>query len=157
MAENTAENNEETHEEEQQENGNFFIRHGKLAQAGGAYLIINTYYDDIDNWMESMSEDQSYYHTYEEIIINPAESNGERYLLLSVTVEVDKEEFVSQLEKNNAQIIDKMNIILAERTAEELTKFEIREKIKQEIGVMINKTVNQKAVRNLFFTKYVLQ
>lgn len=145
--------------------GNFFSRYGKiflivivlLAQAGGAYAIINSYYPEIYQWVDSLSTDGNIYHTYENIIVNPFQSDGERYLILSIAVEVNSGSDAAQLEKKRAKIIDKVNLILTKRTADELADLDVREDIKQEIGIMINEVLDKKAVRNLFFTKYVLQ
>lgn len=155
----------ENSEEEPKKNGNFFTRYGKiflyagiiLIQISGAYAIYSFYYDDIQSWIGDMGSDERYYYPIEDVVINPAESNGERYLLLTAIIEVKNSDELSILEKNTAQIIDNLNIILSSKSAEELTRIESRNQIKQEIGLMINETVDRKVVRNLFFTKYVLQ
>jgi flagellar basal body-associated protein FliL len=84
-------------------------------------------------------------------------SDGERYLILSLVVEVNSGADKALLEQKRAKIIDKVNLILTKRNANELGDLDERENIKQEIGIMINETLDKKAVRNLFFTKYVLQ
>ncbi len=145
--------------------GNFFSKYGKifliaailLAQAGAAYAVMNSYYENIYEWVDGLSTDGNIFHTYENIIINPAKSDGERYLIISLVVEVDSGGDAALLETRSAKIIDKVNLILTQRTPDELSAIEVREEIKQEIGIVINEVLNKNAVRNLFFTKYVLQ
>jgi flagellar FliL protein len=154
-------------EEENSDNkdGNFFSKYGKifliaailLIQAGVAYAVVSSYYGEIYEWVDGLSSKGNIFHTYENIIINPAESDGERYLILSIVVEVNSGSDAALLEKRSAKIIDKVNLILTQRTPKELTSLEERDEIKQEIGLIINDVLNKNAVRNLFFTKYVLQ
>ncbi len=163
--EETVTDNPENAEEPQSEDGNFFSRYGKiflysgiiLLQTLAAYGVYHFYYTDIQNWIGSFESEERYFYAIEDVIINPAESNGERYLILTVVVEVESNDEMAMLEQNNAQIIDNLNIILSTKTAQELISVESRNRIKQEIGVMVNETLNQKVVRNLFITKYVLQ
>lgn len=145
--------------------GNFFSQYGKiflivailLVQGGAAYAVVNSYYTEIYEWIDNMSPEGNVYHTFENIIVNPAMSDGERYLILSLVVEVNSGADKALLEQKRAKIIDKVNLILTKRNANELGDLDERENIKQEIGIMINETLDKKAVRNLFFTKYVLQ
>lgn len=156
--------NEET-SGQQEGRGKIFSRYGKiflilavlLGQSGGAYAIINTYYDQIHSWVRSMQTRGGVYHNFEDIIINPANSGGERYLILSVSVEMQSESDQARLEQNQVRIIDQINQILSKRTADELANLQTRKEIKREIGVMINNEFDENMVRNLFFTKYVLQ
>ena len=148
-----------------EQNGNFFSRYGKifliavvlLVQGGIAYGVVNAYYDKIYKWAGQLGSDNSIYHTFENIIVNPAESGGERYLILSIVVEVGSAGDADRLDNKGAKIIDKVNLILTRRTARQLADLQERENIKQEIGIVINDILGKKAVRNLFFTKYVLQ
>lgn len=161
----TATDNSQIAEEQQNDNGNFFSRHGKIFLYAGiimvqilaAYGIYHFYYTDIQNWIGDFGSDQRYYYAMEDVIINPAESNGERYLILTAVVEVNTSDEIIIMEENNAQIIDNLNLILSSKTAAELTRIESRNQIKREIGIMINETLDKKVVRNLFITKYVLQ
>ncbi|SMO59258.1 flagellar basal body-associated FliL family protein [Fodinibius sediminis] len=148
-----------------EENGNFFSRYGKffliaiilIVQCSAAYFLVNTYYEDISDWMEAINPKEEAYHSFENIIINPQGSAGERYLLLSVVVEVGSGDDARLLENRQAEIVDRINTILTRRTVKELANLENREKLKQQIGSMINNLLEKKSVRNLFFTKYVLQ
>lgn len=163
--EETATDNSKKAKDQRAKNGNFFNRYGKiflyagiiLIQALAAYSLYHFYYNDIQNWIGSFESEKRYFYAIEDVIINPAGSNGERYLILSVEFEVESNGEINLLEQNNAQIIDNLNIILSSKTAEELIRIESRNQIKQEIGMMVNETLNKKVVRNLFITKYVLQ
>lgn len=167
MAEEAPNNeiNDENNGEEVTKSGNIFSRYGKifliltilLVQGGVSYAVIDSYYKEIYKWMDSISPEGQVYYTFENIIINPARSNGERYLILSIVVEVNSQADLAYLETNNAKVVDKINLILTKRSARELARLEEREEIKREMGIMINEAIDKKAVRNLFFTKYVLQ
>lgn len=146
-------------------NGSFFSRYGKiflilavmLGQAGGAYGIVNAYYEQIHAWISSMSTQGGVYHNFENIIINPAESAGENYLILTVAVELYSESQLAVVERNSVRVVDQINRVLSQRTSSELANLDTRDEIKRDLGLAINKTLDKKVVRNLFFTKYVLQ
>lgn len=150
---------------QQEGKGKIFSKYGKiflilsvmLGQSGGAYAIINTYYDQIHSWVKSMQTRGGVYHSFENIIINPANSGGERYLILTVSVELQSESQQARLEQNEVRIIDQINQTLSKRTTDDLANLKTRKEIKREIGVMINNEFEENMVRNLFFTKYVLQ
>lgn len=156
---------EQDSEKKKDQSGNILGKYGKIFlilvilifQAGGAYGIMNIYYQDIYTWMDKMTPKGNIYHKIENIIINPANSDGERYLILTIVAELNTGSDKAALELNEAKVVDKINLILTSRTAEELSDLSEREDIKQQIGIAINETINQNAVRNLLFTKYVLQ
>ncbi|MGD8428684.1 MAG: flagellar basal body-associated FliL family protein [Balneolaceae bacterium] len=167
MAKEEQKNSEAAAEKEKTEEkaGNFLNKYGKifliaailLVQAGAAYAVINSYYDEIYEWFGKFSTEGHVYYTFDNIIINPAHSDGERYLILSIVVELNSGSAKGMLDTQNAKITDKINLILTHRTVSELSDLSKRDEIKQEIGIMINGIIGKKAVRNLFFTKYVLQ
>ena len=128
-----------------------------LLQTIIAYLIVANYYAEIHKFVSSVTQDNGLYYSIENLIINPAESRGERYLLISITFEMDNSTALSQIENKNAQIVDRINTLLSQRTVSQVKSINDRIEIKKEIIMIINELLNQKAVRNLYFTKFVMQ
>jgi flagellar FliL protein len=155
---NKEEEGEETSSGKFGKMGKIFLLIGiVLAQAAGAYGIINTYYPEVKDFTSSFESKGGVYFEFKNIIVNPAESNGERYLILSLTVELNDGGTLGTLDKKNAEVQDRINTAISQRTARELSSLDNRDAIKKELGIVINDVIGEKSVRNLFFTKYVLQ
>jgi flagellar basal body-associated protein FliL len=94
----------------------------------------------------------------EDLIINPKGSGGRRYLMtqigLSVPSEVDKKEFE---ESRKAQIYDILNQFLASRSIDELADIDKRDSLKIELRKTLNKEIAGQKIKNVFFSKFVVQ
>lgn len=145
--------------------GNFVAIFGKIflslatigAQIFLSLYLMNNYYSSIDGMMASFSASETAYHEIENLIINPSGSDGERYLLLSMALELNSSGDIMLIERDGIKIRDQINTILSYRTVEQLNDLGSRDALKREIGVAINLILDKKAVQNLFFTKYVMQ
>jgi flagellar FliL protein len=163
MAEEEMQTQEEVKEEAS--GGNFVSIFGKIflsvvaigVQIFLALQIMDSSYAAIDEKMASFSSSESVYHQMENIIVNPADSDGERYLLLTIALELRSSSAIAAIDKHNVKITDQINSILAAKTVDELNDRSMRDAIKQEIGIAINQTLKKNSVQNLFFTKYVMQ
>jgi len=168
MAEEQLKNTEEFEPENdsnQQEGKSKIKRIGKIflilaiiaVQGIAAFAIINKNYSDIKKTVDGFSQQGGVYYKLDNIIINPAHSNGERYLILSLAFEMNNSTDVANAEKMNVEIIDRINSHLIRKTSEELSSVEKRDILKSELQKEINDVLEKKAVRNLFITKYVIQ
>ncbi len=138
--------------------GKIFLILAIIAVQGiAAFAIINKNYSEIKETVDGFSQQGGVYYKMDNIIINPAHSNGERYLIISLAFEMNNSADVAQAEKMNVEIIDRINSHLIRKTAEELSSVESREELKKELQTEINEVLEKKAVRNLFITKYVIQ
>jgi flagellar basal body-associated protein FliL len=94
----------------------------------------------------------------EDLIVNPKGSGGRRYLMtqigLSVPSEVDKKEFE---ESRKAQINDILTQFLANRSIDELADIDKRDSLKIELRKTLNKEIAGKKIKNVFFSKFVVQ
>lgn len=91
------------------------------------------------------------------IIINPAESNGQRYLMVNIGLESDKAKVLEEIESKEIVVRDKMVKMLGEHTVEILADISQRQTIKDELREAINKVLEKGEVQRLYFTQYVLQ
>ena len=164
MANNKKTENEQS-ESENKKPGKTMSKQGKiflfvgifLLQSLIAYLIVANYYAELYKFVNTITHQDGLYYSIENLIINPAESEGERYLLISITFEMNNSTALSQIERKKAQIVDRINTLLSQRTVSQVKSINDRIEIKKEIIMVINELLNQKAVRNLYFTKFVMQ
>jgi flagellar FliL protein len=92
-----------------------------------------------------------------DITINPAESKGQRFLVMSVGLQVRSDKDVQDVVRREIVIRDAIIAILSKKTVDQLSDINIRNDLKQELGVAINQILDKPSVRNLFFTQYVMQ
>lgn len=145
--------------------GNKFLKAGKIflligvivGQGIAAYAIIKNNYPDIKETIDGFSQKGGVYYKVENIIINPAHSDGERYLILSLAFEMNNSNDVAIADKMSVEIIDRVNSHLIQKSSNELSSIQQRETIKKELTKEVNDLLEKKAVRNLFITKYVIQ
>jgi len=103
--------------------------------------------------------DPSFDHVYvvKDLIVNPAGTNGLRFLLTTIGLEVTSEETVKELEKRDVQIHDSIIEILTSRTLPELDDTSTRDSLKTSIREHINKELVTGSVINVYFSKFIIQ
>jgi len=159
---------DETAREEEKNDSKSFGKFGKmgkiflltgivLIQAGAAYAVINIYYPKINKVASSLTSSSAVFYQFKDVVINPAGTNGRRYLIFSLAVKLDNQDAKSTLDKKKAEAKDRIMALVSQYTASELNSLKKRNKIKEKLGILIDKVIGKKSVRNLFFTKYVLQ
>ena len=138
--------------------GNIFLLTVLLAiEAVLAYWLVAANYDQLHEWVYGSPPDFAGYHEIDDIVVNPAETGGQRVLLVSIGLEVASERHLDELQEYEVAIRDALISMLSRRSVEELTDIQEREQIKQEMGITINEILGRRTVRNLFFTEYVMQ
>lgn len=94
----------------------------------------------------------------EDIIVNPRGSGGRRYLMTQVGIAVPSEEVKKEFEENRkAQLNDILSQYLASKTVEELADIDRRDSLKIDLKKLLNKEIGGKKVKNVFFSKFVVQ
>ena len=128
-----------------------------FAQALIAYKIVDSNYEEIYNFVTEFGEQDTVTHQMEELIVNPAGTNGHRFLVVEISLEFPDMSYVERFEKNKQQIKHHMNESLSSRTVEQLVTFEERENLRRELAGIVDSTFGERSVRNLYYTRYVMQ
>jgi|SRR5690554_4759451 len=128
-----------------------------LGQGILAYAIVDKYYPAVYEKMNAKTPEDIGYYQMEELVVNPANTNGKRYLLVEISMEIDDIKHIPLLEKNQMKLKQEIIETLSVRTISELIKVQGREELRSEIIDLINSTIGVQTVRNLYFTKYVMQ
>jgi len=103
--------------------------------------------------------DPNFDHVYvvKDLVVNPAGTNGLRFLLTTVGLEVTSEETAKELEKRDIQIHDSIIGILTSKTLPELDDTSTRDTLKVAIKDQINKDLISGRVINVYFSKFIIQ
>jgi len=91
------------------------------------------------------------------LVVNPAGSQGNRYLAVSIAFETKAASVKSELKTKKVVVKDAVLRLLSERTAEELANPELRDDLKTSLLSETNRILNDGKVDRLYFTEFVLQ
>jgi flagellar FliL protein len=92
-----------------------------------------------------------------DIIVNPAGTNGTRFLLTTIGFEVSTPEAQKELERKEVQVRDVLNSILTSKGLDELVSVEQRETLRVEISQKVSEMVKSGSLANVYFSKFIIQ
>ncbi len=132
----------------------FFLRHDDPDSPGTPAPV-----SEKQAAVSQRGDDPSFDHVYvvKDLIVNPAGTNGLRFLLTTIGLEVTSEETVKELEKRDVQIHDSIIGILTSKTLPELDDVSTRDTLKVSIKSQINKELVTGTVVNVYFSKFIIQ
>jgi flagellar FliL protein len=97
-------------------------------------------------------------HTMDNLVLNPAGSNGTRFLMAAVAAEVKDEKVKEEMNGRDAELRDAILRILGERTVDQLADMSLREPLKKELVDSLNSRLRSKtAVKRVYFPQFVIQ
>jgi flagellar FliL protein len=98
-----------------------------------------------------------FFHEITGMTINPAGTNGSRYLLVNAALEADDEKTIAQIQEREFVVRDRLIGVMSRRTVPELADITLREALKDSLLTSINAVVDEGSVSQLYFTQYVMQ
>lgn len=93
----------------------------------------------------------------EAIIVNLAETNGQRYLKVNLQLEMSAEALREELTARRAQLLDLVISILSSKTIDEVSSTIGRNRLKREIIDKLNAEIVTGKIVNIYFTEFVIQ
>ncbi|MBL0173469.1 MAG: flagellar basal body-associated FliL family protein [Gemmatimonadaceae bacterium] len=96
-------------------------------------------------------------HLLENLVLNPAGSNGSRFLLLSVAIETGTPAIATDMTTRDAELRDIILTSLGTKTVDQLTDISTREGIKVELQTAITGRFGKASVKRLYFPQFVVQ
>ena len=106
---------------------------------------------------EAASEEFGQFKVITDLLINPAGTNGKRFLMVNIGLESKSEDALAELDAKDAVIRDIFLQLLGRRTVEELSSVTAREQLKEELRVAVNGILKEGTIDRLYFTQFVLQ
>jgi flagellar FliL protein len=96
-------------------------------------------------------------HLLDNLVLNPAGSNGSRFLLLSVAIEASAAPMVETFKSRDAELRDIVLTALGTKSVDELTDMSKRDVFKTDLAKAIDEHFGKKAVKRLYFPQFVVQ
>lgn len=106
---------------------------------------------------EGAEGEASSMYVVKDLIVNPAGTNGTRFLLLTVAFETSTPESEKELEKREIQVRDMLNSVLTSKGLDELANVERREELRGEIQAKVGEILKSGAITNVYFSKFIIQ
>jgi flagellar FliL protein len=106
---------------------------------------------------EGALENASATHAIENLVLNPAGSNGTRFLMVSATFELKDSGTENQMKEHDAEVRDHILSVLGKKTVEELTDIAQREQIKKDVLDSVGALFEKGAIKKVFFGQFVIQ
>lgn len=92
-----------------------------------------------------------------DVIVNPAGTNGTRFLLTTVGFEVSSPECEKELEKKEVQVRDALNTVLTSKGLDELVGMEQREVLRAELAKKVGELLRSGSLSKVYFSKFIIQ
>lgn len=98
-----------------------------------------------------------FFFSVEDIIINPAGTNGQRLMLASVGFAVATEEEKKALEEKQVLLKDIVISTLSSKTLQELNQVGYKDSLKVQLMNTITERMSELEVSDIYFSKYIIQ
>ncbi|OQY18232.1 MAG: flagellar basal body protein FliL [Desulfobacteraceae bacterium 4572_35.1] len=92
-----------------------------------------------------------------DFIMNILDKKETRYLKASITLELEDEETVAEVNQRMAQIRDSILLLVGSKTFSELSDLQGKLQLRAEILVRLNKLLQKGKVKAIYFTEFVVQ
>ncbi|MCX5767524.1 MAG: flagellar basal body-associated FliL family protein [Gemmatimonadetes bacterium] len=91
------------------------------------------------------------------LVMNPAASGGQRFLLISIGLQVSDALAHAELKKREIEARDAILRIFGTKTTEDLSDVSQRDGFKKEIKTALDSLLGPNVIRGVFFPQFVLQ
>jgi flagellar FliL protein len=96
-------------------------------------------------------------YTLDNLVLNPAGSNGARFLLLTIAFELKNQATVETMKARDAELRDAVLVTVGHRTVEQLADVGVRDTLKLELQAATKKLFRRGVVRRVYFPQFVIQ
>lgn len=97
------------------------------------------------------------FHTLDNLVVNPAGSQGTRFLVMSLAIRVSEKGSTEELLARDPEIRDALLSLLSARTVDELANPGARDSLKQSLKTAIESVVGAGKIATILFPQFVLQ
>lgn len=95
--------------------------------------------------------------TIENLVLNPAGTEGTRFLMVTVVAQLDNKAAVDELNNETVAARDDLAELLASKTVEELSQVDERGKLKEELRKHLQSLVTDGQVLRVYLPTFVIQ
>lgn len=93
----------------------------------------------------------------ETFIVNLVSDKGDRYLKVTMNVELTSDKTLEEVTTRSPQLRDAIIILLSSKTFEDIVKIEGKQNLKREILARVNSFISDGEAKRVYFTEFVVQ
>ena len=93
----------------------------------------------------------------EDLVINPANTDGKRFLLSTLGFDVASEENKKEMEEKDVLLKDAVNSVMSSKNFTQLANMAFRDTLRLEITKRLGKLMPKVKINTIYFSKYILQ
>ena len=136
-----------------------------LSLSGGGLMAYSQYatlaamgYDE-PSYEEEESEPLEYgeFKELDNLIINPTNTDGKRYLMVKIGFESDEPKALEELTAKDVVVRDAILRYLSSQSVEYLSAISNRDDLKEGLREIMNEILEDGRITRLYFTQYVIQ
>ncbi len=96
-------------------------------------------------------------HSVDDIIVNPAGTNGEQLLLTSIAFDLANQEGIKELKDKEIIVKDMIISVLSSKNITQLSNTAYKDTLRTEISKKLQVNMPQVKVNKVYFSKYIIQ
>jgi flagellar FliL protein len=96
-------------------------------------------------------------HIVDNLVLNPAQSGGTRFLMVTATFELKDGAAEEAMKSRDAEVRDALLALLGRKTVEQLTDISVRDQIKSEVIASVAPLFPKGSVKRVYFPQFVIQ
>lgn len=98
-------------------------------------------------------------YTIDNLVLNPAQSGGTRFLLLTIAFELKDDATLEEMKNRDAELRDAVLVTVGAKSVEYLSDMTVRDSLKSELRAVAGKLFPKKqaVIRRIYFPQFVIQ
>jgi flagellar FliL protein len=108
---------------------------------------------------EEVVEETTVIYPLKSFVVNLLSRNGttKNYLKVTMDIELSKEEYILEIEKQKAKVRDAVLMLLSSKTLKDISTVEGKLQLKQELLLRMNIILGQGTIKKIYFSEFVVQ
>ena len=108
---------------------------------------------------EVVVEETTVIYPLKSFVVNLLSRNGttKNYLKVTMEIELSREEYVLEIEKQKAKLRDAVLMLLSSKTLKDISTVEGKLQLKQELLLRMNIILGQGTIKKIYFSEFVVQ
>lgn len=128
---------------------------GSSADDGG-YVAEETTEDDFAEYEADTTSAGNFVYSLDDLMMNPAGTNGQAIMLVSLGFDIGSEEMRTTLETKEVLVRDMVITTLSAKTLDELA-IENRDSLRYELADKVESLFNSVHIKRVYFSKFIIQ
>ena len=105
---------------------------------------------------KSPANEKHFLYPLNDIVVNPAGSNGSSLLMVSIAFDVGSSEQVNEMKSKDVMVKDHIISVLSSKHLQQLSDPSYRDSLKKQIGFDIKELMPNIKLKNVYFSKYII-